>query len=254
MDLGFKGKAAIITGTASQIGMGKTIALTLAKDGCNIVSCDIDLEGAQKTADAVKAAGAKAIAVKTNIVSKPDCEAAVNAAIKEFGKIDILVNTAGLTAGGGGFLKSTVDYWQKDIDVNLYGTMNMCQAVFPGMIERKYGKVVNFSSGVARSGVMAAGSYGAAKAGVLTLTKGLALEFGPQGINVNGIAPGMAATNFGGGNINADSEMVKRMVSAWPTRRLTTVEDIANTVAFLVSDISSGIMGQTISVGGSYLV
>ena len=254
MDLGFKGKVALVTGTASQIGMGKAISLTLAKEGCDIISADIDLEGAQKTADEVKALGVKAIALKADVANRAEVDDMVNAALAEFGKIDILVNTAGLTAGGGPFIQQKKEIWDKDINVNFYGTMNCCQAVLPGMVEHQYGKIINFSSGVARSGGFGGGSYAPAKGAVLTLTKGLAIEFGDKGINVNGIAPGMAATNFGGGGIARDPERAKAMASRFPLKRLTTVEDIANTVAFLASDISSGIAGHTIDVGGSYLV
>ena len=254
MDLGFKGKIALVTGTASQIGMGKAISLTLAKEGCDIISCDIDLEGAKKTADEVKALGRKAIALKADVANKAEVGDMVKAALAEFGKIDILVNTAGLTAGGGPFAQTKEENWGKDINVNLYGAMNCSKAVLPGMLERKYGKIINFSSGVARSGMANTASYSAAKGGVLAFTKSLALEVGASGINVNGIAPGMAATNFGGGNIKPDSDMVKMMTSRWPLKRLTTVEDIANTVAFLASDVSGGIAGHTIEVGGSYLV
>jgi len=254
MDLGLKDKVALVTGTASQIGMGKEISLTLAKEGCNIVSCDMDLEGAQKTAEEVKALGVKVIALKADVANRAEVDDMVKAALAEFGKIDILVNTAGLTAGGGPFIQQKKEIWEKDIDVNFYGTMNCCQAVLPGMVERTYGKIINFSSGVARSGGFGGGSYAPAKAAVLALTKGLAIEFGAQGINVNGIAPGMAATNFGGGGIARDPERAKGMVARWPLKRLTTVQDIANSVTFLASDISSGIAGHTLDVGGSYLV
>jgi 2-hydroxycyclohexanecarboxyl-CoA dehydrogenase len=252
MDIGLKDKVAFVTGTASQIGFGKAIALKLAGDGCNIAAADIDLEGAQKTADAIKAAGGKAIAVKVDITNKAEVDEAVKKALAEFGKIDILVNTAGLTAGGGRFLESTKEYWDKDVAVNYYGTMYCCQAVLPGMVERKFGRIVNFTSGVARSG---GGSYAGAKAAVLTLTKGLATEFGPYGIHVNCIAPGPAPTNFGGGGIarNPDSDMVKGMTARFPLRRLTTADDIACAVTFLTSDLVTGTSGNTIAVGGSYM-
>lgn len=254
MDLGIKDKVALVTGTASQIGMGKAISLTLAKEGCNIVSCDIELEGAQKTADEVKALGAKAIALKADVANKAEVDEMVKAALAEFGKIDILVNTAGLTAGGGPFAQTKEENWEKDVNVNLYGMMNVTKAVLPGMLERKSGKIVNFTSGVARSGMAGTASYAAAKGGVLAFTKSLALEVGEQGVYVNGVAPGMAPTMFGGGGIARDPDRAKPMVARWPLKRLTTVEDIAGTVAFLVSDMAAGVSGHTIEVGGSYLV
>jgi NAD(P)-dependent dehydrogenase (short-subunit alcohol dehydrogenase family) len=244
MDLGLKDKVALVTGTGSQIGMGKCISLTLAKEGCDIITTDIDLEGAQKTAEEIKALGHKAIAIKADVANRTEVGEAVKAALAEFGKIDILVNTAGLTAGGGTFLESTKEYWQKDIDVNLYGTMNFCQAVLPGMVERKYGKIINFSSIAARLGhaMSRASSYAAAKGAVLSFTRGLATEFAPSGINVNAIAPGMVATMFGGGPRPgpADPEMEARILANFPLRRRQTVEDMANAVAFLASDVDGG--------------
>lgn len=248
MDLELDGKVAIITGTASQIGIGKAVAITLAKEGCDIVSCDIDLEGAIQTADAVKALGRKALAFKTDVSKKAEVGETVKAALKEFGKIDILVNTAGLASGGGPFLQQSEEYWEKDISVNLYGTMNCIKAVLPGMMDRKYGKIVNFSSQSGRIGLPI--SYAAAKGAVLNITRGFAKEYGPYGINVNGIAPGIVPTKFYGGGKGLPPEIAQRFSSEVPLRRIQTVEDMANAVAFLVSDVSKNITGQTISIDG----
>ena len=249
MDLGFKGKVAMVTGTSSPVGMGKEIALTLAREGCDIISCDIDRAGAEKTADEVKALGRKSLALKVNIANKTEVDSMVKAALQEFGKIDILVNTVGMTISFGvPFLKSTEDQWQKEIAVNFYGTMNCCQAVLPGMIERKYGKIINFSSIAARKSGVPANIYISAKSAILTLTRGLATEFGPLGINVNGVAPGMVLTNFGGGPLPPEAQ--ESFIASVPMRRIITVQDIANTVAFLASDIACNITGQTISVDG----
>ncbi len=247
MELGFEGKVALVTGTASQVGMGKAISLTLAKEGCDIIASDIDLEGAKKTADDVKALGRKAIALKADVVNEDEVDEMVKAALKEFGKIDILINTAGLSAGGGvPFLESGKDRWQKDIDVNLYGTMNCSKAVLPGMIEHKYGKIINFSSIAAKIGPL--GSYSAAKAGVSAITRGLATQFGPDGINVNAIAPGMVQTKFFDSLGDRVAQMFKGMAERVPMRRIQTVEDIANAVAFLASDVTKNITGQTLHV------
>ena len=249
MDLGLVDKVALITGAGSQIGMGKAIALTLAREGCDIISCDIDPAGAEKTADEVKALGRKSIALKTNIAGKTEVDNMVQAALKEFGKIDILVNTVGMTISFGvSFLKSTEDQWQKEIAVNLYGTMNCCQAVLPGMIEHKYGKIINFSSIAARKTSVPANIYISAKSAILTLTRGLAAESGPLGINVNGVAPGMVLTNLGGGPLPL--EVQESFKSSVPMRKISTAQDIANAVAFLASDISCNITGQTISIDG----
>ena len=197
MDYGLKGKVALVTGTASQVGMGKAICLTLAKEGCDIVSTDINLEGAKQTADAVKALGRKCIALQVDVTKGADVDAMVKAALKEFGKIDILVNNAGGNMiMGTPFLEQNSEMWQKDMALNLYGTMNCSKAVIPGMVERKYGKIINFASIVAKLGLGGPGSYAASKAAVLAFTRGLATQFGPSNINVNAIAPGMLNTNF----------------------------------------------------------
>lgn len=245
MDYLLKGKTAIVTGTASQVGMGKAICLILAKEGCDIVSADIDLEGAKQTAAAVKAEGRKAIALKANVAKSSEVEEMVKAALQEFGKIDISVNTAGLMAGSVPLLESKPEMWEKDIAVNLYGTMNCAKAVLPGMIERKYGKIINFTSVAAKDS--RADSYAASKAAVLAFTRGLALQFGPSGINVNAVAPGMVKTLFFGAPKEGD-QRYENMAARLPLRRIQTVEDIANAVAFLASDVSKNITGQCIQV------
>jgi NAD(P)-dependent dehydrogenase (short-subunit alcohol dehydrogenase family) len=249
MEYGFKGKIALVTGTASQTGMGNAICLTLAKEGCDIVSADIDLDGAQKTADAIKILGRKAIAVKVNITKGSEVDEMVNTALKKFGKIDILVNTAGLSAMSGvPFLESKQEAWEKDLAVNLYGTMNCVKAVIPGMVEHKYGKIINFSSIVAKIGVDLT-SYAAAKAGVSAFTRGLAVQYGPSGINVNAIAPGMVKTSFfAKWEEKPLDQLFAGVASMTPLRRNQTVEDIANAVAFLASDVSKNITGQVLHV------
>jgi NAD(P)-dependent dehydrogenase (short-subunit alcohol dehydrogenase family) len=249
MDYGLKGKVALVTGTASQVGMGNAICLVLAKEGCDIVSTDIDLEGAKKTAAAVKGLGRKAIALKANIAKSSEVDEMVKVALKEFSKIDILVNTAGLTAmAGKPFLESKQETWEKDLAVNLYGTMNCAKAVIPSMVERKYGKIINFSSIVAKLGVDLS-SYSAAKAGVSAFTRALATQYGPSGINVNAIAPGMVKTKFfeefGEEPV---TQMFAGVASMAPLRRNQTAEDIANAVAFLASDVSRNITGQVLQV------
>jgi NAD(P)-dependent dehydrogenase (short-subunit alcohol dehydrogenase family) len=247
VDYGLKGKVALVTGTASQVGMGNTICQTLAKEGCDIVSVDMELEGATTTAATIQALGRKAIAVKVDVSKYAEVEAAVAAALKEFGKIDILVNTAGLNAGmGQPFLKQVQETWEKDMAVNVYGTMNFAKAVLPSMIEHKYGKIINFSSIVAK--MSGPGSYAAAKAAVLAVTRGLATQFGPSNINVNAIAPGMVQTKFFASMGNRADAMFDDMASKAPLKRNQTVEDMANAVAFLASDVSKNITGQCIQV------
>ena len=254
MDYGLDGKVAIVTGTASQIGIGKAVCLTLAKEGCNIVSADIDLEGAKLTAMEVIALGRKAIAIKVDVANSSEVDKMTDTALKAFGKIDILVNVAGLNAGHGEtFIESNQKTWEKDMAINVYGTMNCAKAVIPPMVEHKYGKIINFSSIVAKLGYV--GSYPAAKAAVLAFTRGLATQYGPFGINVNAIAPGVVKTKFAAVmSEESANQMFEDFAAKAPMRRIQTVEDMANTAAFLASDVSRNITGQCIQVDGGMVM
>lgn len=249
MDLKLKDKIAFVTGTGSQIGFGKGIVLKLAEEGCDVICADIDGDGAQKTAAAVKALGRKSLALKVDITDKTAVDAAVKKALEEFDHIDILVNCAGRASGIRPFVEMTQDLWDIDININLRGTMNVTQAVLPQMLKRRYGKIVNFSTHAANqpTGLAGAAVYVAAKAGTVMFSRTLAGEVGAQGININIIAPGPGATNFhrvSGGDPRM-TEIVDNLAKAGKT---TTPEDIANAVAFLVSDVSSKLSGQILEV------
>jgi NAD(P)-dependent dehydrogenase (short-subunit alcohol dehydrogenase family) len=249
MDLSLKGKIAIVTGTGSRIGFGQGIATYLAKEGCDIICMDVDLEGAQKTAAEVKALGRKSAAIKVDITKKPEIEAAVKQALAEFGRVDILVNCAGRASGIRPFVKSTPEDWSIDIDINLRGTLMFMHSILPHMLERGYGKIVNFSTHAANqpTGLAGAGPYCAAKAGVVMLSKTVAGEVGPSGININVIAPGPGATNFHRVS-GAGPEMVGLVDNLAKIGKAVLPEDIAYTVAFLVSDVSKKLSGQVLEV------
>jgi 2-hydroxycyclohexanecarboxyl-CoA dehydrogenase len=249
MDLKLSGKTALVTGTGSQVGFGKGIAVKLAEEGCDVICADIDLPGAEQTADAVKALGRKSIALKVDITDRADVDAAIGKALAEFDHVDILVNCAGRASGFRPFTDTTQDMWDIDININLRGTMNVTQALLPHMLERNYGKIVNFSTHAAHqpTGLAGAAVYIAAKSGTVMFSKTLAGEVGARGININIIAPGPGATNFhkvSGGDPHM-AELVDNLVKAGKT---TTPEDIANAVAFLVSDVSSKLSGQVLEV------
>ncbi|MCX7911352.1 MAG: SDR family oxidoreductase [Dehalococcoidales bacterium] len=248
MDLGLKNRVAIVTGAGSQIGFGRAIALTLAREGCHVAVSDVDLNGAKETARDVEAAGVKALALKADVTRYDDVVAMVEATLAKFRKIDILVNNAGVCTPPKPFLKMTDEEWNRDIAVNLNGTMYCTRAVLPHMIENNYGKIVNITSGAGIHGGFYTNAYAAAKAGVIAFTKGIAKEAAPHKINVNCVSPGVANTGFAR---QAPPGMLERVVKTIPIGRLTEPQDIANAVVFLASDAASDIVGQVLVVTGS---
>lgn len=248
MDLGLKGKVALVTGAGSQKGFGKSIAIALAREGCDVIVCDINSEGAKLTADEIKQLGRKALAAKMDITNSTEVKKVVEDALKQFKAIDILVNNAGAIASVSHFIDKTEAEWYGDIELNLKGTMNCTYAILPQMIARKSGKIVNISSIGATIGIPGTAGYGSAKAGIIGFTKNLGVEVAPSGVNVNSVAPGVALTNFGGGAPPPD--LVENASKKIPTRRMTEPQDIANTVVFLCSDVARNIVGQNLGVDG----
>jgi 2-hydroxycyclohexanecarboxyl-CoA dehydrogenase len=247
MDFGLKGKLAIVTGAGSQIGFGKAIALSLAKEGCDLVVADIDIEGAKQTADEIRNLGRESIAIKTDITITREVNEMVKTALAKFGKIDILVNNAGAGTPPKPFIESTEEEWDTNINLNLKGMLRCTKAVLGHMVSRRTGKIVNMSSLGAKNGGEHVIVYSAAKAGVISFTKGLAIEVAPMGINVNCIAPGVGLTNF---IKSAPKEIIDDLIKKTPGRRTSTPQDIANAVVYLASDVSIDVVGQTLSVDG----
>jgi NAD(P)-dependent dehydrogenase (short-subunit alcohol dehydrogenase family) len=253
MDLGLKGKVALVTGAGSQKGYGKGIVLVLAREGCDIIATDKDLEGAKQTAAEVEALGRKAIALKADVTKKAEVNDMVKAGLEKFGKIDILVNNAGIASGMRPFVNTTEEDWDTDINVNFKGTMYCTHAVLPQMIERKSGKIVNITTPAAAMTVTSLpdmSTYAAAKAAIIHFSKGLSAEVGPLGINVNIIAPGTGDTGLAkaSGVSQEWLDMLKEMAAAGKT---IPPQDIGNTVAYLVSDMSPRVHGQVIAVLGA---
>ena len=247
MELGLKGKIALVTGAGSQIGFGKAIALQLAKEGCAIAINDIDFEGAQKTAAEVEKLGRKSLAIKGDVTSVADWDVMVKKIIDKFGRIDILVNNAGGCTPPKPFLQMTDKDWEFDINVNLKSTRNGTKTVLPLMIKQKSGKIVNITSGAGINGGMFTAGYSAAKAGIIAFSMGVAKEAAPEGININCVSPGPANTGFAK---NAPPGMLENFPKNLPIRRLTTQQDVANAVTFLASDAASDIVGQVLVVSG----
>ena len=248
MDLGFKGKVAMVTGVGSQIGYGKGIALVLAEEGCDLVLCDVNIEGVNQTAAEVKALGCKALACKVDVTNSSEVNAAVKAALDEYGRIDILVNNAGAMTPHKLFVEKSEDEWDTDININLRGVLYCTRAALDQMISRKSGKIVNITSIGLRKSNPCGSVYDAAKGGVAALSRVLAVELAQHGINVNCVAPGMGLTNFAGGA--PPKGIVASIEERIPNKRTTYPRDIGNAVAFLASDVSSDIIGQSLGVDG----
>ncbi|MFC2039005.1 SDR family NAD(P)-dependent oxidoreductase, partial [Chloroflexota bacterium] len=216
-----------------------------------VIIADIDLDGARETAAEIASLGRKSLAVKADVSSSAEVKAAVKTAIGQFGRIDILINNAGDCTPPKQFLEMTEAEWDSDININLKGVMNCTAAVLPQMLDRKYGKILNISSGAAIEGGAITPVYAAAKAGVIAFTKSIAKAVAADGVNVNSVAPGLANTGFAR---QAPPGMLDSFKEQIPLGRLTEPQDIANTIVFLVSDVSVDIVGQTISVDGGMLM
>lgn len=259
MDLGLKDKVALVTGGGSQTGFGKGIALTLAEEGCHIIIIDKNLEGAKQTAVEIQAMGRKAIAYKADVSNSKEVNASVQAALCDFGRIDILVNDAGMATPPKPFAEKTEEEWEPDININLKGVMICTKAVVSQMLERKSGKIINISSGVGRYGMANSAVYSAAKGGVVAFTRSLAKEVISSGVYVNSVSPGLGDTNFLRASnvlktVETPPEFLKHASANIPVGRMTTPQDIGNMVAFLASDVSADIVGQIIDVDGGKIV
>jgi len=243
MDLKLKDKVALVTGTGSQIGYGRGIALALAQEGCDIISADINLKGARQTEGEVEALGRKALAVKVDVRNRDEVNDMVKKGLEKFGKIDILINNAGVSSKWKPFVEMTREDWDYDIGVNLYGQMNVAQAVLPHMISRKSGRIINTSGG---QGIPGISLYGASKGAVVQWTRALAKEVAPNGIIVSVYSPGLGAT----GLTAQDPREMKDMVKTLPMGRLCTPADVGPLVAFLASECSNYFVGSFGGGGG----
>ncbi len=243
-----KGKVALITGAAQ--GIGKSVALLLARNGADIVVSDINLEKAEETAKEIESIGPKAMAVKVDVGNFKDVEEMVEAILKKFGKIDILINNAGITRDKL-ILRMTEEDWDAVLNVNLKGTFNCMKAVTRHMAKQRSGKIVSIASVVGEMGNAGQANYSASKAGVIGLTKTIAREFAQRGINVNAIAPGYIETPMTEVLPEKVKEELKRLI---PMERLGTPDDVAEAVLFLVSEESNYVTGQVLNVnGGIYM-
>lgn len=242
-------KVAIITGSGGGIGRG--IALKFGSLGAMVVVADLKIDGAKETVSLLEKAGAKGLALGTDITDRAQVQDMVKTTIDTFGKLDILVNNAGWDIIEP-FMRNNPELWDKVIAINLKGPIYCTRAVLDHFIERKYGKIVNISSDAGRVGSSGEAVYSACKGGIIAFTKTIAREMARYQINVNCVCPGPTDTPLLAEMTKGETgaKIITAMTNAVPFRRLAKPEDIAGAVAFLASDDAGFITGQTLSVSG----
>jgi len=244
-------KTAIVTG--ARRGIGRAIALALAKEGANVVASDISQEDCQKVVSEIEGLGRKGMALKCNVTSRAEVEDMVKRTVAEFGKVDILVNNAGIISFKP-FLELTEEDWDNTLNVNLKGQFLCAIAVAKEMVKNKWGRIINtasISSGGCGIAFPLIAHYTASKGGVMALTEALALELTPKGINVNAICPGAIDTDMVKGV--KEGGQLERVLLRIPKGRLGQPEDIANLAVFLASEESDYISGAAIVIDGGWL-
>ena len=241
-------KVAMITGATR--GIGKQIALTLANEGYNIVlNYRTENDELKQLKNEIESKNVKCLAVQGDVTNFEDCKQMIESAIKEFGKIDVLVNNAGITKDMLLARMKEEDFKQV-IDVNLVGTFNMTKNVISYMMKARNGKIINISSVVGIEGNAGQTNYSASKAGIIGFTKSLAKEVASRNILVNAVAPGLIETNM---TDVLKQEVKDEIAKNIPLKRMGTPQDVANVVKFLASEDSSYITGQVISVDGGMI-
>jgi NAD(P)-dependent dehydrogenase (short-subunit alcohol dehydrogenase family) len=248
-----KGKIALVTG--ARRGIGRAVALALAGAGADVVVADIVMEDGrlEKVAGEVGTPGRSALAIKVDISQAGQVEAMTRAALDRFDRIDILVNCAGVWIPGQTLVECPEKDWDRVIDVNLKGTYLCCKSVGAVMLKQRAGNIINLSSQVGLNPGAGAGAYSTSKAGIIMMTRQLALELAPAGIRVNALAPGIVKTDF---NIDLwkKPEDARRMAGIVPLGRLAEPEDVARAALFLAGDDSAYITGVVLPVDGGWHV
>lgn len=258
MELNLNGKTAIVTGGASNIG--KEITRMLAREGANVILADIDMEQAERVArEATEQGGGQVRAVRSDVTSRDDADATLQATLDAFGPPQILVNNVGW-AEHKLFVDKDWNAARREFDINFWGSLYLSKAVLPSMIEAQHGRIICIASDAGKVGEYRESIYSAAKAGVMGLVRTLAREVGRYSITVNGVCPSMivpeSAEDVGRFSMHHERdrppELMAKIIKKYPLGRVGRPQDVGNLVVFLASDAGSFITGQNISVNGGY--
>jgi 3-oxoacyl-[acyl-carrier protein] reductase len=268
LEIDLSGRVALVTGGSR--GLGRADALTLARAGADVVVADLLVESelsedtdrygplatvarqqglvhTEETVEEIRGLGRRALAVRCDVTERSEVAVAVARTVAEFGSVDILVNTAGTLDHAAQFQHQSPELWERDLRVNLTGAFNCAQAVWPHMRERAWGRVINMASVAGTLGGFGQASYSTTKAGLLGLTRTLAMEGARHGITCNAIVPGVIGTEA----FNmANAEMNERIVNRTALKRPGEPQEIANAIAFLCSDLAAYITGIELNVSG----
>jgi len=247
-ELSLEGKVALVTGGAR--GIGREIVLCFAREGADIAICDVNLEEAEATAKEIQKTGRQCLAFKTDVTDSKDVQAAIDKILDKLGKLDILINNAGITRDGL-VLRMSEEDWDKVIAVNLKGCFVCTRLAAKVMLKQRFGKIVNLASIIGIMGNTGQANYAASKAGVIGLTKSVAKELASRGVCVNAIAPGFIKTEM---TAKLSEDVQKRMLSVIPLGRFGEPKDVADLALFLSSESSSYITGQVIQIDGGMLM
>lgn len=245
----FQGQIAMVTGAAR--GIGRAIALVLARDGATVVAMDADGDGLALLLPELESLGQPAIAAQVDVANAEQVEAFVGDVIAQWGHIDILVNNAGIIRRGS-FVEHSREDWDRVLAINLGGTYNCVKAVVPHMLVRGHGRIVNVTSVAGKIGdITAAASYGTSKGALNAFTKSLARDLASKGITVNAVAPHAIETEM---SRQWSEEKRRSVIESIPLKRMGKPEEVAEAVAFLASDAASFITGEIMDVNGGYLM
>ena len=239
-----QGRIALVTGAAQ--GIGRAIALELSKSGATLALADINEVKLAQVAAEIEAAGGQAAAFRIDVSNEESIEAGAKAVLERFGKVEILVNNAGITRDRLMLRMKRAD-WDLVLDINLTGAFLLTQALLSPMLKNRWGRIVNMASVVGRAGQAGQVNYAASKAGLIGLTRSMAREFASRGITVNAVAPGYIETPM---TAVLSEEVTKAMLATVPLGRRGTPKDVAQAVKFLASDAASYITGHVLDVNG----